>query len=73
MKEDSKTNPQNKKSMNLTLILRRNRRLNREYFSENIKSEITKNKNEITKIKILKKSKAIIDHINRSTQGYQNS
>ena len=47
MKEDLKTNPRNQKSINLTLILRRNRRLNKEYFFENIKSKITKNKNKI--------------------------
>ena len=47
MKEDLKTNPRNQKSINLTLILRRNRRLNREYFFKNIKSEITENKNKI--------------------------
>ena len=35
MKEDLKTNPWNKKSMNLTMISLRNRRLNREDFSEN--------------------------------------
>ena len=37
--------PQNQKSMNLTLISRRNRRLNREDFSENVNREVTKNKN----------------------------
>ena len=47
MKEDLKTNPQNQKSMNLTLISRRNWRLKWGVFSENWKNEITKNKDKI--------------------------
>ena len=47
MKEDSKTNPWNQKSINLTLISWRNRRLNRGDFSENGNREITINKNKI--------------------------
>ena len=47
MKEESKTISRNQKSMNLTLISRRNRRLIREVFSENENHEITENKKEI--------------------------
>ena len=47
MKEDLKTNPRNQKSMNLTLIMQRNRRLNRGDFSKNRNHEITENKNKI--------------------------
>ena len=47
MKEDLNANPRNQKSMNLTLILRRNRRLNREDFSETLNREIVKIKIEI--------------------------
>ena len=47
MKEESKTISRNQKSMNLTLISRRNRRLIREVFSENENREITENKKEI--------------------------
>ena len=47
MKEDLKTNPHNKKSMNLTLISRRNKRLIRGVFSKNVNHEITKVKIEI--------------------------
>ena len=48
MKEKLKTNPQNQKSMNLTLILQRNWRFIREDFSENGKSRNLKIKTEIT-------------------------
>ena len=47
MNEDLNMNPQNQKSMNLTLISRRNQRLNRWVFSENINHKITENKKEI--------------------------
>ena len=47
MKEDSKTNPRNKKSRDLVLVSRRNHRMNREDFSENKNHEITENKNKI--------------------------
>ena len=47
MKEDLKKNPRNQKSMNLTLISRRKLRLNRDNFSENLKNEKPKIKNEI--------------------------
>ena len=53
MKEDSKKNLLNQKSMNLTLISRRNRRLNIEDFS---KRDLTKNmklKMKLTKLTIL--------------------
>ena len=41
-KEDSKTIPRNQKSMNFTFISRRNWRLNRDYFSKNVKSKNSK-------------------------------
>ena len=41
MKEDLKKNPWNKKSGNFTLISRRNRRLNKAVFFENVNSKIT--------------------------------
>ena len=47
MKEDLKTNLRNQKSMNLTLISRRNQRLIRGVFFENINLKIIKNKKEI--------------------------
>ena len=47
MKEDLKTNPRNQKSINLTLILRRNQRLKRGVFFKNVNREITENKNGI--------------------------
>ena len=48
MKEDLKTNPRNQKSMNLTLISRRNSRLKMDEFSENINHDFTEIKIEIT-------------------------
>ena len=54
MKEDLKTNPQNQKSMNLTLILRRNQRFNREDFSEIKITKLTKIRTKLTEIMILK-------------------
>ena len=48
MKEDLKTNPRHQKSMNLTLISRRNWRLNRDNFSENLKNEKPKIKIKFT-------------------------
>ena len=47
MKEDSKPIPHNQKSMNLTLISQRNRRLNRGDSFENRNREITENKKKI--------------------------
>ena len=47
MKEDLKKNPQNQKSMNLTLISQRNCRLKGDKIIENHKNEITKIKAEI--------------------------
>ena len=47
MKEDLKANPQNQKSINLTLISRRNRRLKRDYFFETLNRETNEIKNEI--------------------------
>ena len=40
MKENLRTKPRNQKSMNLTLISRRNLRLKRGVFSENINHKI---------------------------------
>ena len=48
MKENLKTNPENQKSMNLTLISRRNWILKIDKFFENINNKITENKIEIT-------------------------
>ena len=47
MNKDLNMNPQNQKSMNLTLISRRNQILNRWVFSENVNHKITENKKEI--------------------------
>ena len=47
MKEDSKMKPHNQKSLNLSLISRRNRRLIKGVFFENINHEITQNEKEI--------------------------
>ena len=83
MKDNSKRTPQNQKSMNLTLILRRNQRVNVRDFSKNRNCEITKNKNKInsnykSKLKLNAKRRQIrmkhncnrIDLINRRNEGY---
>ena len=54
MKEGLKANPWNQKLMNLTLISRRNRRLKRDNFSENVKSENPKSRMKLLKITIRK-------------------
>ena len=54
MKEELKTNPRNQKSMNLTLISRRNLRLKRDEISKNRKNKITEFKIEIKVIKDFK-------------------
>ena len=54
MKEDLKTNPRNKKSMNLTLISRRNLSLKRGDISENVNHDFTEIK---IKIKLINDSK----------------
>ena len=60
MKEDSKTNPLNKKSLNLDLISRRNHPMNRSEISKKKKIMKIKIKNEINSNYDLKtKSKAI--------------
>ena len=48
MKEELKTNPQNQKSMNLTLILRRHWRLKMDEFFENVNRDFTEIKTKIT-------------------------
>ena len=53
-KEDSKTNPRNKKSLSLNLISRINHQMNRGEFSENENSENPKLRIKLTEIMILK-------------------
>ena len=52
-KEDSKTNPRNQKSLNLTLISQRNQRLNK---GENKNREIMKLRTKFNQITILKQN-----------------
>ena len=52
MKEDSKTNPHNQKSMNLTLISQKNQRLNIDDFSKKI-TKLLKIRTTLTQITIL--------------------
>ena len=54
MKEDSKTNLQNQKSLNLDLILQRNHRMNRGDFFENENHKNPKLRTKLNQITILK-------------------
>ena len=54
MKEDSKKNPWNQKSLNLTLILQRNHRMNRGEISENKNHEKPELRKKLPQITILK-------------------
>ena len=54
MKEDSKTNPRNQKSLNLDLISRRNHRMNKGEIFENKNHKNPKIRMKLTQIMILK-------------------